>query len=80
MRPLVLRSLNDGEERRCVDLRRAPDGRVTWAECRRDPEDAGGWRVIRGGRADGFADEAAALADASAAVGWLRETHSEFGE
>lgn len=44
-RPLVLRSLEDGEGLRCIDIVRAPDGRLGLFEYRRDPEDATGWRA-----------------------------------
>ena len=65
-----MRSVEDAGGQRCVDLIMGPTGRWAWVECRRDPEDAHGWRRI--GLPDGsFADEAAALDAARAAVAWL---------
>lgn len=72
MKPLVLRSIEDGSGQRCVDLRREADGSFAWAECRRDPEDGHGWRFLGLG-AGGFPGEAEALADAMASVAWLEE-------
>ncbi len=62
-------SLEDATGDRCVDLIRAGDG-WTWVECRRDPEDAHGWRRLHPPRG-GFADRTAAHADAAATIGWL---------
>lgn len=68
-RPLVLRSLEDASGDRCVDLLREGEG-FGWVECRRDPEDAHGWRRLHPPRM-GASDADAALAQARAAVGWL---------
>lgn len=70
MKPLVLRSIEDWSGQRCVDVRREPDGLFSWAECRRDPEDAHGWRFLGIG-AGGFASEADAHADAVCCVDWM---------
>ena len=72
MKRLVVRSIEDWSEQRCVDVRRDPDGLFSWAECRRDPEDSHGWRFLGVG-ADGFASEAEALGDAVASVAWMEE-------
>lgn len=66
----VVASLEDAGGDRCVDLIRG-DGGWAWVECRRDPEDAHGWRRLHPPRG-GFADRAAAEADAAGAVGWFR--------
>lgn len=68
-RRLVLASLEDAGGDRCVDLLRLGTD-FGWVECRRDPEDAHGWRHLHPPRM-GFADDAAARADAAATVGWL---------
>ena len=70
MKRLVVQSIEDSSGQRCVDVRREVDGLYSWAECRRDPEDAHGWRYLGlGGR--GFASEDAALDAARSDVGWM---------
>ena len=68
---VVEASLEDATGDRCVDLIRDPQTVAwAWVECRRDPEDAHGWRHLhppRGGHPDRASSEAAARA----AVGWL---------
>ena len=72
MKRHVIRSINDQTGLRCLDLVQSSGGSVTWLECRRDPEDSFGWRVI-GYSETAFPDAGAALADARGAVGWLEE-------
>ncbi len=69
MRAVVAVSLEDAGGDRCVDMICGPGG---WArvECRRDPEDAHGWRRPHPLR-HGFASGNAARAGAAGAVGWL---------
>ncbi|WP_371155298.1 hypothetical protein [Jannaschia sp. 2305UL9-9] len=67
-RPTIT-SIEDAFGDRCVDLI-LREGAWSWVECRRDPEDAHGWRHLHPPRA-GFADRQAALDDACGAVGWL---------
>jgi len=64
-----MRSIEDASGQRCVDLIRGPDG---WAfvECRRDPEDAHGWRWLTQPKG-GFVSEVLALDAARRAVAWL---------
>ena len=69
MKPVVWRSINDAEAQRCVDVLKTGD-RFSWVECRRDPEDAHGWRWL-GVPQGAFATEDDALNDAKSAVGWL---------
>jgi hypothetical protein len=69
MKPRVLASLEDDSGDRCVDILQLDDG-FGWGECRRDPEDAHGWRHLHPPRI-GFAEEAQAREDAMATVGWL---------
>lgn len=64
-----MRSIEDASGQRCVDLMRGTDG---WAfvECRRDPEDAHGWRRLTR-PVGGFRTEDGARDAALDAVGWL---------
>lgn len=76
VRPRVLRSVNDATEQRCVDLLDVGNGLFEWQECRRDPEDTHGWRVVTG--AGGFDSAAAAWQAGRNAVAWLaQETDDE---
>ncbi|MBM7068461.1 hypothetical protein [Actibacterium sp. 188UL27-1] len=69
MKAVVIRSINDPSEQRCIDIRRHGDGSFEWLECRRDPEDPHGWRVLGG--EDGFASVDDALNAARDAAPWL---------
>lgn len=69
MKPVVVISVNDETETWCVDVRQDDNG-FSWVECRRDPEDNHGWRVISG-PAGGFDTVGAAWNDARASVGWV---------
>ena len=68
-RTVVLVSIEDAGGDRCVDILRA-DMSFGWVECRRDPEDAHGWRRLYPPRMD-FTDAEAARMDARSRVGWL---------
>ncbi|MEQ8356152.1 MAG: hypothetical protein RH942_11490 [Kiloniellaceae bacterium] len=67
----VLKSINDQDERRCVDIFRRPDGSFGFEEFRRDVEDRRGWFPTGcfGGRT--FGSETAALREARSKVAWL---------
>ncbi len=69
MKPVVIRSINDAEAQRCVDIVQT-GALFSWVECRRDPEDAHGWRRLTPpfGAFESLQD---ALADARAQIGWL---------
>lgn len=69
MKPVVVRSINDDTGQRCVDVLRDGDA-FGFVECRRDPEDAHGWRRLGPLRA-GFDSHEAALKAARADIGWL---------
>lgn len=71
-KPLVLTSLEDETGDRCVDIIRQVDGRFTYRECRRDPEDGHGWRYLSEADPPSFENEAAARKAASDHVGWLK--------
>ncbi len=69
MKPVVVRSINDADILRCVDILRT-GGVFSWVECRRDPEDGSGWRRI-GVPQGAFPTQDAAEAAARAAVAWM---------
>lgn len=70
---MVMRSIEDRSGQRCVDLIRArTDGRWSYVECRRDPEDAHGWRRLTD-PVEGFDSEAGARDAARAAIGWMAD-------
>ena len=68
---LVVRSIENGEHDRCVDIFRRPDGTHGFEEFRRDPEDQGLWTPMRYYSSAVFADQVAAVAAARRAVPWL---------
>lgn len=72
MNRIVTRSINDQTGLRCLDLVQTGAARHIWQECRRDPEDSHGWRVIYNA-ADEFTSVAEALNDARGHVAWLEE-------
>ncbi len=70
----VLRSVNNDDATRCVDIFVRPDGSFGYEEYRRDPEDPRGW-----GGAAGFGDvrfdtSEATITAALGAVPWLNIT------
>ncbi|MEM7722750.1 MAG: hypothetical protein AAF376_10270 [Pseudomonadota bacterium] len=73
MKPVVVMSVNDATETRCVDVRRE-EGGFSWVECRGDPEDGHGWRII-GGPARGFASVEAAWQAVVRDVAWVAVEH-----
>ena len=71
MTRFVTRSINDQTGLRCLDFVQTGPDRHIWLECRRDPEDSHGWRVVFYA-ADEFTSEAEALRDARGRVAWLK--------
>ena len=69
----VLRSINNDDASRCVDVFLRPEGTIGFEEYRRDAEDGRGWFPIGAHSSRVFADEGAALCAATEAVTWLRE-------
>lgn len=67
----VLRSVNNEDADRCVDIFLRPDGTVGFEEYRRDVEDCRGWFPIGGHALRIFSDENAALKAAVSEVSWL---------
>ena len=73
MKPLVLASIEDATGDRCVDIMRLTDGQFAYRECRRDPEDAHGWRYLSEAPPTPFDTEAAAREAALRDVKWMTE-------
>ena len=70
---VVLRSIENGEHNRCVDLFRRPDGSFGFDEFRRDVEDAGAWTPVAYYSRAAYDSTEVALAAALVAVAWLGE-------
>ena len=68
---IVLRSIENQDHDRCVDLFTRPDGTFGFEEFRRDVEDAGRWTPVQGYAALSYHDDRAALAAAVHSVLWL---------
>ncbi|GEP57429.1 hypothetical protein [Reyranella soli] len=68
---VVLRSIENSEHDRCVDLFRRPDGSFGFDEFRRDVEDAGLWTPVAYYSAAAYASDEAALTAAVKTVAWL---------
>ncbi len=56
----------------CIDVFVRADGTFGFEECRRDPEDGGGWYSLHRYSRLVFNSEKDALAQAKACVAWLR--------
>ena len=70
---VVLRSIENGERDRSVDLFRRPDGSFGFDEFRRDAEDAGVWTPVAYHSGAAYASTDDALGAAVKAVVWLDE-------
>lgn len=68
---VVLRSIENAEHDRCVDVFRRPDGSFGFDEFRRDVEDAGAWTPVAYYSAAAYASKDAAMAAAVKSVAWL---------
>ncbi|MGY3447462.1 MULTISPECIES: hypothetical protein [unclassified Bradyrhizobium] len=68
----VLRSINDEDAARCVDIFVRPDRTIGFEEYRRDVEDGSGWFPVGGHASRVFDEEGAALAAAMRDVPWLQ--------
>ena len=62
----VIRTLHNDDGHRCVKIVKASDGVFGFQEFRRDPEDAGGWTLVRDAPQATYATEAQATAAARA--------------
>ena len=70
-KPLVVKSVNNDDASRCVDVFRRPDGSYGFEEFRRDAEDGRGWFPVGGYRDKAWESEEAAWAEALERVAWL---------
>ena len=68
---VVLRSIENSEHDRCVDLFRRPDGSFGFDEFRRDVEDAGAWTPVAYYSGAAYSSMDDALGAAVKAVVWL---------
>jgi hypothetical protein len=68
---VVLRSIENDEHDRCVDLFRRPDGSFGFDEFRRDVEDAGAWTPVAYYSGAAYSSMDDALSAAVKAVAWL---------
>jgi hypothetical protein len=69
----VLRSINNDDASRCVDIFLRPEGTIGFEEYRRDVEDGLGWFPVSDNSSRTFDDEGSALRAATAEVAWLRQ-------
>jgi hypothetical protein len=68
----VLLSLESPFGDYCVDIFVREDGTYGFEECRRDPEDGGGWYSLQRYSGQVFDAEEHAIAQAKESVAWLR--------
>jgi hypothetical protein len=69
----VIATLHNDDAHRCVKIIRRSDGTFGFQEFRRDPEDAGGWTLVRENPRGIFATQVQAVAAAEDDVAWLRD-------
>ncbi len=72
-RPVVLKSFEDADGFRCVDIFRRADGTFGFKEFRRDPEDAGRWTLVEDFSHFVFPAESEAIDAAAREVAWFRK-------
>jgi hypothetical protein len=72
-KPLVVRSVNNADGSRCVDIFRRANGTYGFEEYRRDPEDSRGWFAVGGFAGKVWPSETEAWSDALSRVAWLEE-------
>jgi len=74
----VIATLHNKDADRAVKIIKRSDGTFGFNEFRRDPEDAGGWTLVRENPQGIYATQEQATAAARA--GWLRDTASSAKE
>lgn len=67
----VVASYEDAVGQRCIDIVERADGGFALKEFRRDPEDGGGWTLVRAYDAETFPTREAALDAAIRLAPWL---------
>jgi hypothetical protein len=70
-RAKVVRSLEDADRFRCVDIFERPDGTYGFKEFRRDPEDAGRWTLVVDYSHHSYATKEDALRMAASILPWF---------
>ncbi|MDP1963362.1 MAG: hypothetical protein Q8K93_14285 [Reyranella sp.] len=70
---VVLKSIENDQHDRCVDLFQRPDGSFGFEEFRRDVEDAGAWTPVAFYSGTAYATGEMALSAAVARIVWLAE-------
>ena len=71
-RPVVLKSYEDADGFRCVDIFRRSDGTFGFKEFRRDPEDGGRWTLVGDFSHLSYPAESEALDAAAQEVSWFK--------
>ncbi len=74
----VTATLHNKSADRAVKIVQRPDGTFGCNEFRKDPEDAGGWTLVKENASGTYATQAQAVA--AARDGWLREVVSSAKE
>jgi hypothetical protein len=74
----VIATLHNKDADRAVKIIKRSDGTFGCNEFRRDPEDAGGWTLVRENASGTYATQEQAVAAARA--GWLRDVVSSAKE
>lgn len=74
----VMATLHSKDADRAVKIMKRSDGTFGCNEFRRDPEDAGGWTLVRENASGTYATQEQAVAAARA--GWLRDVVSSAKE
>jgi hypothetical protein len=69
----VITTLHNDDAHRCVKIIKRSDGTFAFNEFRRDPEDAGGWTLVRENAGGPYATQAQAVAAARDDIAWLRD-------
>ena len=67
----VMATLHNDDAHRCVKIIEGSDGTFGFQEFRRDPEDAGGWTLVRESPPGTYATQVQAVAAAKNEVAWF---------
>jgi hypothetical protein len=70
-RAKVVKSLEDADGFRCVDILERPDGTFSFKEFRLDPEDAGRWTLLGDYSQHSYATKDDALRAAATNLAWF---------
>jgi len=70
-RAKVIKSLEDADGFRCVDIIERPDGTFSFKEFRRDPEDAGRWTLVGDYSHSSYSTKDDALRAAATNLAWF---------